>query len=145
VVEPPADQPERDGERGNVDYGPALAAAGDEAPLAPHHGQDDAGEDAQRVCADRDRSEVPDAAVRAGDGGEDGGQRAGPDVVSGVAEPSSTQRAVITSVGIPTASALAPPARRNTTGRGTRMRPGAGRVEPRVMVADTTDYYGLGP
>ena len=50
---------------------PGRAAAGHPALLGQQDGGDDAGDDAQRVGADRQRPEVPDALRGAGDGGED--------------------------------------------------------------------------
>ena len=45
-----------------------LAAAGHPAPVAEPDRDDDAGDDAQRVGAERERAEVPDALRGAGDG-----------------------------------------------------------------------------
>src|SRR5215475_7276521 len=67
VVEPSADDAHDDGPERDVPDVVPIAAAG--LPPARRNGEryEDAGHDAQRVCPDRDRSEVPDRARRAGD------------------------------------------------------------------------------
>ena len=72
VVEPASDEAERDGPHGDVvDHAP-LAAASHPATIADHQGDDDPGDDAQRIRADRDRAEVPHALRRTRKGGEHG-------------------------------------------------------------------------
>ena len=68
VVEPAADEAERDGPHGEVADLPRLAAAGHPAALAHPDRDDDPGDDAQRVAPDRERAELPDPLGRAGDG-----------------------------------------------------------------------------
>ena len=65
VVEPAPDQAERHGEHRDVRDRAGLAPARDEPLLTPQHRDDDARDDADRVRADRHRTEHPHATVRA--------------------------------------------------------------------------------
>ena len=68
VVEPAADQAERHRPDREVLDLAGAAAAGRPAPLADPDRGDDAEDDRERVAADRERAEVPDAVGRARDG-----------------------------------------------------------------------------
>ena len=70
VVEASADQAERHGPQGDVVDHAAFASAGHPAAISDHQSGDDPGDDAQRVGADGDRTEVPHALRRAGKRGQ---------------------------------------------------------------------------
>src|SRR5690606_9942048 len=73
VVEPAADEAERHRPDGDVADLPGLSAACHPALLAEPDGHDDAEDDRERVGAQRERPEVPDPLVGAGDRGKDHG------------------------------------------------------------------------
>ncbi len=57
VVDPRADDRQRNGDQRDVDDDPRLGATLGQAPVGQQHGGDDAGDDAQGVEVDRERAE----------------------------------------------------------------------------------------
>src|SRR5680860_54577 len=96
VIQPAADQAERDHPDRDVRDLAGLAAPGDPPPLTEPDSGNHPGDDAQGVSPDREGPEVPDALVRARDGGEGHGALPVLEPLSesapGVASPSSLVR-----------------------------------------------------
>src|SRR5690606_16821957 len=70
VVEPSADQAEGHRPDGDVGDGAGGASSGDPALVAEPDGDEDTDDDAERVAAERDRSEIDHAGRRAGNVGK---------------------------------------------------------------------------
>ena len=76
VIDPPTDQPERHGPQRDVIDHATLAAARLPPAITDDQRRDDPGDDAQRVRAQRNRPDEPDALCRAGDVGQRGDRHA---------------------------------------------------------------------